>query len=315
MTHTEEAIGRAGDETSGFPEIPATERIDERYRDLDAMPIVEALRAMNEAEASVPRAVAKVVPQIAAVVEATVERLAAGGRVLYFGAGTSGRLGVLDASECPPTFGTDPDQVQGIIAGGNGAMFAAVEGAEDSMVLGAQTVAERAVTAQDVVFGIAASGRTPFVLGAVEAARAIGALTVGLSCNVSSALSAAVDLPIEVEVGPEVLSGSTRLKAGSATKQVLNMVSTAVMIRLGKTYGNLMVDVSVSNAKLRARAERLLMTITGVDASTAASVLDESGLRVPVAAIMIERGCARPEAEARLRDAGGRLALAISARA
>ncbi|MGP6178464.1 N-acetylmuramic acid 6-phosphate etherase [Microbacterium sp. A196] len=289
------------------PGLLATEQIDERYRDLDTMPTLDAMRAMNEAEASVPAAISAALPAIAAVVDAVAERLAAGGRLLYFGAGTSGRLGVVDASECPPTFHSDPQQVQGVIAGGKSAMFQAVEGAEDSVELGAAAVAELEVTERDVVFGIAASGRTPFVLGAVRAGRAVGALTVGLSCNTGSLLGAAVDMPIEVAVGPEVLSGSTRLKAGSATKQVLNMVSTGAMIRIGKTYGNLMVDLSVSNAKLRDRAERLVTAVTGADAATAAATLVASGLRVPVASVMIVRGVDRDAAEALLADAGGRL--------
>lgn len=297
------------------PGLLATEQIDERYRDLDTIPTLEVMRALNEAEASVPRAVAAVLPQIAAVVDATAERLAAGGRLLYFGAGTSGRLGVVDASECPPTFHSDPEQVQGIIAGGMGAMFAAVEGAEDSDALGAASVGDLGVTKRDVVFGIAASGRTPFVLGAVRAGRAAGALTVGLSCNADSALGAAVDLPIEVAVGAEVLSGSTRLKAGTATKQVLNMVSTGAMIRLGKTYGNLMVDLSVSNGKLRDRAERLIMTITGADGATAASALTASGLRVPVAVVMIVCTTSRSDAEDLLAAAGGRISEVIGVQA
>lgn len=293
------------------PGLLATEQIDERYRDLDRLSTVDALRALNEAEATVPRAVAAVLPQIAAVVDATAERLAKGGRLLYFGAGTSGRLGAVDAAECPPTFHTDPQQVQGIIAGGLDAMFVAVEGAEDSAELGADAVADLAVGENDVVVGIAASGRTPFVLGAVAAAQRVGALTVGLSCNTGSLLGAAVDLPIEVAVGAEVLAGSTRLKAGSATKQVLNMVSTGTMIRLGKTYGNLMVDLSVTNVKLRDRAERLVMTITGAGADEAASALTASGLRVPVASVMIARKVDRGEAERLLETAGGRLSVVL----
>ena len=289
----------------------ATEAIDERYRDLDTLPTVEALRALNEAEATVPAAVGAVLPQIAAVVDAATRRLSDGGRLLYFGAGTSGRLGVVDAAECPPTFHTDPQQVQGVIAGGRGAMFAAVEGAEDSVELGEAAVADLNVSSADVVVGIAASGRTPFVLAAVGAARAAGALTVGLSCNTGSALGAAAEMPIEVAVGPEVLSGSTRLKAGSATKQVLNMISTGVMIRLGKTYGNLMVDMSVSNNKLRTRAERMVMTITGADAQTASKALERSGLRVTVAAVMIAGNRGRLEAEEILRRANGRLSEAL----
>ena len=266
---------------------------------------------MNEAEASVPRAVAAALPQIAAVVDAVAERMAQGGRLLYFGAGTSGRLGIVDASECPPTFHTRPDQVQGVIAGGAGAMFEAVEGAEDSVELGVTAVEELSVTAHDIVVGIAASGRTPYVLGALQAGRAAGALTVGVACNTNTLVGAAADLAIEVEVGPEVLSGSTRLKAGSATKQVLNMISTGAMVRLGKTYGNLMVDLSVSNIKLRNRAERLVTAITGAEPSVAAAALDDSGLRVPVAALMVAEGMDRAEAEERLHAAGGRLSAAL----
>ncbi|CAM3336311.1 N-acetylmuramic acid 6-phosphate etherase [Occultella aeris] len=292
-----------------------TERIDERYRRLDAIPTLDALRAMNEAEAGVPLAVRAVLPQVAAVVEAVAARMESGGRLIYLGAGTSGRLGVVDASECPPTFHTDPGQVLGVIAGGRGAMFESVEGAEDSAELGAEEIAGLRVTAADTVVGIAASGRTPYVLGGVRAARAAGALTVGLACNSASELGSAVDLPIEIEVGPEVLAGSTRLKAGSATKQVLNMISTGVMIRLGKTYGNLMVDLSVSNVKLRERAERLVATITGANPRAAAQALTDSGQRVPVAAIMVARGLDRAAAEGLLAEAGGRLGGVLDAQA
>ncbi|MBZ2197409.1 N-acetylmuramic acid 6-phosphate etherase [Occultella gossypii] len=301
--------------TGDRTDLLETERIDERYRRLDAIPTLDALRAMNEAEAGVPLAVRAVLPQVAAAVEAAAARMESGGRLIYLGAGTSGRLGVVDASECPPTFHTDPGQVLGVIAGGRGAMFESVEGAEDSAELGAQEIAGLGVTATDTVVGIAASGRTPFVLGAVRAARAAGALTVGLACNTASELGSAVDLPIEVEVGPEVLAGSTRLKAGSATKQVLNMISTGVMIRLGKTYGNLMVDLSVSNVKLRARAERLVATITGADPRVAAQALTDSGQRVPVAAIMVARGLDRAAAERLLAEAGGRLGGVLDAQA
>lgn len=293
----------------------ATEQIDQRYRNLDTVPTLDAMRAMNEAEASVPMAVAEALPQIAEVVDATAERLAIGGRLLYFGAGTSGRLGVVDASECPPTFHSDPQQVQGIIAGGRDAMFCAVEGAEDSAELGEAQIAELGITERDVVVGIAASGRTPYVLGVVSAARAVGALTVGLSCNTNSKLGAAVDMPIEVAVGAEVLSGSTRLKAGSATKQVLNMVSTGAMIRLGKTYGNLMVDLSVSNGKLRDRAERLIVSITGAEPATAAETLIDAGLRVPVAVVMIACKVDRVAAEGLLRAADGRLSAVLGPQA
>ncbi|MGC0142731.1 N-acetylmuramic acid 6-phosphate etherase [Pseudactinotalea sp. Z1732] len=289
----------------------ATEQVDPRHQGLDLAPTLEVMAAMNEAERQVPAAVAAVLPAIAAVVDAVADCLRAGGRLFYIGAGTSGRLGVLDAAECPPTFHTDPSLVQGIIAGGRTAMFDAVEGAEDSPDQGAQDVTAASVRAGDAVVGIAASGRTPYVLGALRAAREAGALTVGLACNTGSELGLVVDHALEVAVGPEVLAGSTRLKAGSATKQVLNMISTGVMIRLGKTYRNLMVDVSVTNAKLRDRAERLVMAVTGVERAQASRALDESDLRVPVAALMIRHGLDRTGAEQALDQAGGVLRVAL----
>lgn len=291
--------------------VPATEQIDARYHDLDLAPTVQVLVAMNDADRSVPEAIAAVLPAIAEVVDAVAQRLRDGGRLLYMGAGTSGRLGVLDAAECPPTFHTDPEMVQGIIAGGREAMFVAVEGVEDSAEEGAKDVAAAGVGAQDTVVGIAASGRTPYVLGAIEAASRAGAMTVGLACNSGSELGAAVDHALEIEVGPEVLSGSTRLKAGSATKQVLNMISTGVMVRLGKTYRNLMVDVSVTNTKLRNRAERLVTAIAGVNGDQAARALEEGGLRVPVAVLMLQSGMDRAAAERALERAGGVLRQAL----
>src|SRR5690625_1373259 len=292
----------------------ATEQVDPRYRDLDRAPTLQVLTAMNEAERSVPEAVALVLPAIGAVVDATALRLREGGRLFYIGAGTSGRLGVLDAAECPPTFHTDPAMVQGIIAGGPQAMFLAVEGVEDSADAGASDIAAADVGPGDVVVGIAASGRTPYVLGAVDAASRAGALTVGLACNTGSELGRRVDHALEIEVGAEVLAGSTRLKAGSATKQVLNMISTGVMIRLGKTYRNLMVDVSVNNAKLRDRAERLVMSITGTSRDIASRALEAAGLRVPVAVLMVQRGLDRAGAGRALDRAGGVLRKALEER-
>lgn len=288
-------------------EALATEAVDDRYADLDTRPVLGVLQAMNDAEASVPAAVAGALPHLARLVEATAEALRGGGRLFYVGAGTSGRLGILDASECPPTFHTDPQTVQALIAGGQQAVFAAVEAAEDSADAGVADIRSCSVGPRDVVVGIAASGRTPYVLGAVTAAREAGALTAGVSCNVGSPLGNAVDYPVEVEVGPEVVAGSTRLKAGSATKQILNMISTAVMVRNGKTYGNLMVDVSVTNAKLRDRGERLVMRITGADRDEAARALTEAGDEVKLAAVMLSREVSRPEAEALLEAAEGRL--------
>lgn len=291
-----------------------TESVDPRYGDLDTLDVPALTAAMNEAEAEVPVAVRAALPQITEAIEQIVDRVRAGGRILYVGAGTPGRLGVLDASECPPTFSTDPETVQGIIAGGPAALRDAVEGAEDDTAAGAALVDEHLVTAADAVVGLTASGRTPYVLAAIEAARSVGALTVGVSCNAGAELSTVAELAIEVVVGPEIVSGSTRLKAGSAQKQVLNMISTVSMVRLGKTYGNLMVDVAATNAKLRVRARRLVEQIAGVDPQTADSALAASGGHVKVAAAMLVHGVDRPTAERWLADADGRLRTVIEGR-
>lgn len=291
-----------------------TESVDPRYSDLDTLDVAALTAAMNEAEAEVPVAVRAALPQITEAIEQIVDRVRAGGRILYVGAGTPGRLGVLDASECPPTFSTDPETVQGIIAGGPAALRDAVEGAEDDTAAGAALVDEHLVTAADAVVGLTASGRTPYVLAAIEAARSVGALTVGVSCNAGAELSTVAELAIEVVVGPEIVSGSTRLKAGSAQKQVLNMISTVSMVRLGKTYGNLMVDVAATNAKLRVRARRLVEQIAAVDPQTADSALAASGGHVKVAAAMLVHGVDGPTAERWLADADGRLRTVIEGR-
>jgi len=246
-----------------------TEQVDDRYADLDTASVAQLAAVMNEADATVPQAVRAALPQIVPAIEAVAQRLAVGGRLLYVGAGTAGRMGALDASECPPTFNTSPDRVRAVIAGGPEALLVAKEGVEDDEAAGAAAVAEADVGSEDAVVGISASGRTPYVVAAVRAARARGALTVGLSCNEGTRLSAAADLSIEVVVGPEVVAGSTRLKAGTAQKLVLNMISTISMIRLGKTYGNLMVDLRVTNAKLRHRAVRIIRRFTGASGSEA----------------------------------------------
>lgn len=241
-----------------------TEAFRPELSDIDRRSTLEIARVMNGEDATVPAAVAERLPAIAAAIDGTAERMARGGRLIYAGAGTAGRLGVLDASECPPTFNTDPSEVVGLIAGGPGAMVRSVEGAEDSKELAAADLDGLSLTADDVVVGVSASGRTPYAIGAVEHARArYDALTIGLSCNAGSALAAAAEHGIEVVVGPELLTGSTRLKAGTAQKLVLNMISTITMIRLGKTYGNLMVDVRASNEKLRARSRRIVALATG----------------------------------------------------
>jgi N-acetylmuramic acid 6-phosphate etherase len=305
---------------SGFAATPGealgglvTEQADPRYARIDTASVAELATLMNEADAEVPAAVRTALPQIVPAIEAVAERVRAGGRLLYVGAGTPGRIGVLDASECPPTFGTPPELVRGVIAGGPEAVFAAQEGVEDDEDAGRAAIAGEEVGPLDSVVGLAASGRTPFVVAAVAAARERGALTVGLSCNTGTPLSGAAEHGIEVPVGPEVVAGSTRLKAGTAQKLVLNMFSTIVMVRLGKTYGNLMVDLHASNAKLRERAVRTVMTITGVPRDRAAAALEDSGMRVKVAILRIGTGLDEEQAAARLAAVDGRLRAAMEA--
>ncbi|WP_052848606.1 N-acetylmuramic acid 6-phosphate etherase [Streptomyces avicenniae] len=246
--------------------------------DIDRRTTLDIVRLMNAEDALVPGAVARQLPLIAAAIDAAADRMARGGRLLYLGAGTAGRLGVLDASECPPTFNTDPGEVVGLIAGGPAAMSEAVEGAEDSPALAAADLDGLGLAPEDVVVGVSASGRTPYAVGAVTHARARGALTIGVSCNAGSPLAAAAEHGIEVVVGPELIAGSTRLKAGTAQKLVLNMISTVSMIRLGKTYGNLMVDVRSSNEKLRARSRRIVQLATGAaDAEIEAALTATDG--------------------------------------
>jgi len=245
-------------------ETLTTEAFRPELAEIDRMPTLEIARIMNGEDATVPAAVAGQLPAIAAAIDGIAERMARGGRLVYAGAGTAGRLGVLDASECPPTFNTTPGrEVVGLIAGGPDAMVTSIEGAEDSKELAAEDLSALRLSSADAVVGISASGRTPYAVGAVEYARRTGALTVGLSCNAGSQLAAAADHGIEVVVGPELVSGSTRLKSGTAQKLVLNMLSTITMIRLGKTFGNLMVDVRASNEKLRARSRRIVALATG----------------------------------------------------
>ncbi|MVA74729.1 N-acetylmuramic acid 6-phosphate etherase [Auraticoccus sp. F435] len=288
-----------------------TESVDESLADLDTRSVAELAATMNRRDHDVPRAVEAALPQISAAIEAVVERMERGGRLVYVGAGTPGRLGVLDASECVPTFNTPPELVTGLIAGGAQALTTAVEGAEDSEELGRDDVLALGLRPEDTVVGIASSGRTPYVVSAVRTARAAGALTVGLSCNPGAELSQLVEHAIEVVVGPELITGSTRLKSGTAQKLVLNMISTITMIRLGKTYGNLMVDVRASNEKLVARATGIVQRITGVDAETASAVLHETDLQVKDAVVRLRLGVSTEEARARLQAAGGRLRVAL----
>jgi N-acetylmuramic acid 6-phosphate etherase len=290
-----------------------TEQTDPRYAEIDRLPTAQLAALMNEADASVPAAVAAAVPALVPAIDAIVERLAAGGRLLYVGAGTPGRIGLLDAAECPPTFGTDPETVQGIIAGGNTAITRAVEGVEDDTDAGVADLAERNVGAGDAVLGLTASGRTPYVLSALAEARRRGAVTVGLSCNADAELSNVVEFPVEVAVGPEFIAGSTRLKAGTAQKLVLNMISTICMVRLGKTHGNLMVDLVATNEKLQARAIRMVQEITGSTAEAAETALNAAGRHVKTAVVMIERSTDAVTARALIEAGQGRLGAALTA--
>jgi N-acetylmuramic acid 6-phosphate etherase len=290
-----------------------TEAFRPELSEIDQLPTLEIARLMNGEDATVPTAVAAKLPQIAAAIDAVAERMTRGGRLVYAGAGTAGRLGVLDASECPPTFNTDPSQVVGLIAGGPEAMVTSVEGAEDSAELARRDLDGLGLTALDTVVGVSASGRTPYAVGAVEHARQLGALTVGLSCNADSALAAAADHGIEIVVGPELVTGSTRLKAGTAQKLVLNMLSTITMIRLGKTYGNLMVDVRASNEKLRARSRRIVALATGASDEEIEAALAATDGEVKNAILTILTGADGPTAARLLEESGGHLRAALAA--
>ncbi|MEO5925577.1 MAG: N-acetylmuramic acid 6-phosphate etherase [Bryobacteraceae bacterium] len=283
-----------------------TEQGNPASKDLDLLSTQELLAVMNAADAGIAGVVATQTTRIAALVDAIAKR---GGRLIYVGAGTSGRLGVLDASECPPTFGVPPELVRGIIAGGNTALTTSIEGAEDDPRAGALDLGE--VSASDSVIGIAASGRTPYVLGALAQARGKGALTGCVVCVPDSEIAREVEFPIEVVTGPEIVTGSTRLRAGTATKMVLNMISTAVMVRLGHVYGNLMVNVAPTNEKLVDRAHRIIQQVTGVSIERAAELLDASGRSVRTAIIMEKKGLSRADAEQRLTSVGGRLRKAL----
>ena len=289
----------------------ATEASDPRYAELDLMSVAQLAQTMNDADATVPGAVRRALPQIVPAIEAAAERMASGGRLVYVGAGTPGRIGVVDASECPPTFSTPPELVFAIMAGGPGAIVNPVEGAEDDADAGSAAIDEAGIGPLDTVIGIASSGRTPYVVAAIRRARERGALTVGLSCNVGTVLSVAAEHGIEVEVGPEVLSGSTRLKSGTAQKLVLNMFSTIVMVRNGKAYGNLMVDLKATNHKLRERATRMVQSIADVDRDAAVGALESADYDVKIASIMLRRGEDLAAATARITAADGRLRTAL----
>jgi N-acetylmuramic acid 6-phosphate etherase len=288
-----------------------TEQLSEHTADLDVLPLDEALRRLNDEDQRVPLAVREQIPQIARGVELIERAMRSGGRLIYVGAGTSGRLGCLDASEIPPTFGMEYERVIGIIAGGDTALRRSIEGAEDEPESGAAVMAEMGVDDRDVVCGIAASGRTPFVIGALDEARRRGAATVGIATNNPSDMDSHVDVMIAPVVGAEPISGSTRMKSGTAQKLVLNMLTTMAMVRIGKTYGNLMVDVRPSNDKLVHRAKRLIRQITGADEPTIDRLLEESGRNVKVAILMGVTGLDAEAARRRLDEAGGVLRRAI----
>lgn len=290
----------------------ATEGRNPRTMEIDTLGTEEMLRVINAEDAAVPTAVATQIPAITRAVDGIVERIRRGGRLVYIGAGTSGRLGVLDASECPPTFNTPPDLVVGLIAGGDHALRHAVEHVEDQPESGARALRDLDVDENDTVVGIAASGRTPFVIGAMEYANEVGALTVGI-CNTDQAeLSQVVDIPIEAVTGPEVVTGSTRLKAGTAQKLVLNMLSTGAMIRLGKTYGNLMVDLQPTNKKLKVRAIRIVREATGLDDQAAEHALEGAGGEVKTAIVATILGIEPAAAREHIRQAQGRVRDAVA---
>lgn len=283
----------------------ATERRNEKTMRLDDMSVEDMLTVMNAEDQTVAAVIQQEIPVIKQVVDRVIQSFQAGGRLIYIGAGTSGRLGVLDAAECVPTFGVSPDMVVGLIAGGERALIKAVEGAEDSKTLAVEDLQTLQLTANDTVIGIAASGRTPYVIGGLDYAREVGATTAALSCNKQAVISEHADFRIEVETGPEVLTGSTRLKAGTAQKLVLNMISTAAMIGVGKVYQNLMVDVQSTNEKLEIRAKRMIVEATGVELETAARYFTSANGHVKTAIVMILADVSYTEAVERLQRAHG----------
>ncbi|MDQ0156289.1 N-acetylmuramic acid 6-phosphate etherase [Robertmurraya andreesenii] len=283
----------------------ATEQRNQSTMNLDTLSTIEILQLMNKEDQTVPESVKKELPQIEKVVEAVKESFQKGGHLVYVGAGTSGRLGILDAAECVPTFSADPTMVQGLIAGGMSAMTVAVEGAEDSITLGEEDLRNIQLTEKDTVLGIAASGRTPYVIGALEYAKKVGATTASLACNKDAEISKYADINIEVEVGPEVLTGSTRLKSGTAQKLVLNMISTASMIGIGKVYKNLMVDVKPTNDKLVERSKSIIMQATECSYEEAEKAFFAADKNVKLAIVMILTKLSKEEASEKLDQANG----------
>jgi N-acetylmuramic acid 6-phosphate etherase len=289
-----------------------TEQRNPHSRGLDRKSTLEILRVMNREDARVALAVRRELGNITRAVDAIVESLRSGGRLFYVGAGTSGRLAVIDAAECPPTFGTPPSMVQAIIAGGSPALRGAVEGAEDSAANGARDLAAARVRRRDVVVGLTASGTTPYVLGALKLARKRGAATIGVTSNRHSPLHKAADIGIAVETGPEIIAGSTRLKAGTSQKMVLNMLSTAAMIRLGKSYDGWMINVALTNQKLQRRGARILEESSDVTTAVAERALRQAGDNLPIALVMLKSGTDSREAQRRLKQAGGNVRLALA---
>lgn len=282
-----------------------TEKRNPNTMHLDQMSVGQVLELMNKEDQQVPEAIAEALGQIEAAVETIIQSFNAGGRLIYFGAGTSGRLGVLDAAECVPTFGVSPDLVVGLIAGGDKAMVEAVEGAEDSLTLAEEDFKKLNLNANDTVVGIAASGRTPYVIGGLQYAQSIGAKTVSIACNQQAKISRFAQIPIEVDCGPEVLTGSTRLKAGTAQKLILNMLSTVSMIGIGKVYQNLMVDVQATNEKLEERSKRIIMAATECSYEEAASYFEAANHKVKVAIVMILTNLDATEASRKISAANG----------
>ena len=303
MQMDSQTIVRLSDELGAL----SSEAINDASDGLDRMSALDIARLMNDQDRCVAEAIEAEIDRIGAAIDLAAAALAEGGRIIYIGAGTSGRLGILDASECPPTFGVAADRVVGVIAGGRDAMFTAKEGAEDRPELGAADIDALNVDARDLVVGLAVSGRTPYVLGAMDRARALGAKTVGITNNAHSLLEQAVDVCVAPLVGAEVLSGSTRLKSGTSQKMVLNMISTGAMVRTGKCYGNRMVDLKVSNEKLMARALRLVRDITAADTDAILTALQKAQWRVKTAIVTLRTGCSADEAERLLAEKGGHL--------
>ena len=289
-----------------------TEKRNEKTTDLDKMSISTALKLMNQEDQQVAKAIQKVLPKIKPVIEATITAFKHGGRLIYLGAGTSGRLGVLDAAECVPTFGVSPDQVIGLIAGGKQAMTLAVEGAEDDLTLAQKDLSALQLNDKDVVVGIAASGRTPYVIGCLKYANQVKALTISIACVKKSEIGKYADIAIEAVVGPEVITGSTRMKAGTAQKMILNMISTGVMIKQGKVYENVMVDVMPTNSKLVDRACRIIEVATGVSESVASDTLEKADMNVAVAITMLKTGVDKEKAMDILKECNGNISSVVN---